>query len=303
MEEATRFDGHLQTTVIGEDEMSAQDVPLNNPSGQNVRLGSNPTVKSIPPSNADDVKKRAAREKAALAKKKESEYIALRKGVVTRADTAAKSVAKKYAVCVGLEEQRTALYTKLCTVVSEMSDDMEVIRSFFRTKKPDERLLGKYNTAEEWCDGEFDGITYRHLSRLHNRPFYDKPQLPANVPPPAQEPASVSTTVEVEDVEDGVFVTDDQPATPAQSATPSKIPGQMAIRLGDKMSVDFADAARSEAEAVRLAVAESVALANRLFENLDDEEYVRACGNFVAKLHSEMVTFNGRYNKAKAATA
>jgi len=274
--------------------MITQDVSaLNSAQTQNSCV-SDPTINAVGHTMTDDQKKRDKKEKQAAIKRN-----------LRNANQAAEAVAKCISDGEKVIAEQKALHEKLTDILLRCKNEVEAVRNYFRHKPVNEKLLGTYSTFDEWTQAVFH-CTASNVRYHYTVPKFEPPlQLVGTVTPiesPAQVPASASkpfeTTDEVEDAE----YTEEQPATPGQPTTPTHPVTPMAG--ANKTDVSFEDAARSEAEAVRLAVVEAVQIADHLFEHLTEQEYAIACGNFIARLHDEMVVFNGRLNKkTKTATA
>ena len=238
----------------------------------------------------DDQKKRDKKEKQAAIQRN-----------LRNANQAAEAVAKSISDGEKIIAEQKALHEKLTDILLRCKNEVEAVRNYFRHKPVNEKLLGTYSTFDEWTQAVFH-CTASNVRYHYTVPKFEPPlQLVGTVEetaPPARDPAAtpfnVADSAAEDDVEDADF-TKEHPETPTQPANP--------ILTVSKTDVSFEDAARGVDEAVRIAVDEAVKIADRYFEHLNEEEYVRACGNFVAKLHSEMVTFNRRYNRAKAAIA
>jgi hypothetical protein len=224
----------------------------------------------------DDQKKRDKKEKQAAIKRN-----------LRNANQAAEAVAKCISDGEKVIAEQKALHEKLTDILLRCKNEVEAVRNYFRHKPVNEKLLGTYSTFDEWTQAVFH-CTASNVRYHYTVPKFEPPlQLVGTVTPiesPAQVPASASKPFETTD------------ETPTHPVTP--------MGGGNKTDVSFEDDARSEAEAVRFAVVEAVQIANHLFEHLTEQEYAIACGNFIARLHDEMVVFNGRLNKkTKTATA
>ena len=239
----------------------------------------------------DDQKKRDKKEKQAAIQRN-----------LRNANQAAEAVAKCISDGEKVIAEQKALHEKLTDILLRCKNEVEAVRNYFRHKPVNEKLLGTYSTFDEWTQAAFH-CTASNVRYHYTVPKFEPPlQLVGTVEetaPPARDPAAtpfnVADSAAEDDVEDADF-TEEQPETPTQSANP--------VLTVNKTDVAFEDAARSEAEAVRLAVVEAVQIADHLFEHLTERQYAIACGNFIARLHDEMVVFNGRLNKkTKTATA